>query len=154
MKSVNRFWMIVVTGILAAVAATSVSAQKDTLFDTILAMDQKLFTAFNNRDIETTREIFDPDLEFFHDTEGLIDYSQAIKNSESLFAANTGLKRELLHNTMEVHPVPGYGAIQVGEHRFCHPEGDVMDCGTFKFLHVWKFADDRWTVTRVASYGH
>ena len=128
--------------------------KKDPLYDEILAMDTRLFTAFNEQDLETFKEIFDPSLEFFHDTGGLADYAQSIENSRRLFDADTGLTRELLADTVEVHPIAGYGAIQVGKHRFCHPENGVMDCGTFDFLHIWKKTGDKWTVTRVVSYGH
>jgi hypothetical protein len=27
--------------------------------------------------------------------------------------------RELVPGTLEVHPIPGYGALEIGAHRFC-----------------------------------
>ena len=124
------------------------------LYDEILEMDRLLFTAFNNRDLDTTRKIFDTDLEFYHDQGGLSDYAQAIENSRALFEADTGLTRELMIESLGVHPIPGYGAVQTGKHRFCHPENGVMDCGVFDFLHIWKKTGNTWTLTRVVSYSH
>ena len=117
-------------------------------------MDKILFDAFNNKDIEATRKIFDRDLEFYHDTGGVSDYDQSIQNSIRLFESDSGLTRELIADSVEVYPIAGFGAIQVGKHRFCHPEDGVMDCGVFDFLHIWKQEDTVWTLVRVVSYAH
>lgn len=139
---------------LAIVCCSAVTAEEATLLEEILRMDQVLFDAFNSGDIETTMTVFDPDLEFYHDTGGLAGYDQTIENTRRLFEANSGLSRELIAESVSVYPVPGYGAIQVGKHRFCHPENGVMDCGVFEFVHVWKKTDGSWTLARVISYGH
>ncbi|MDJ0652979.1 MAG: nuclear transport factor 2 family protein [Xanthomonadales bacterium] len=120
----------------------------------ILAMDKRLFDAFNQRDLEATGDIFDPDIEFYHDTGGLSRYEQAMENSRRLFANAGDLTRVLLHDSLEIHPIAGYGALQTGQHRFCHTENGQMDCGTFKFMHIWRHHNGRWTLSRVVSYGH
>ncbi|MDJ0918474.1 MAG: nuclear transport factor 2 family protein [Woeseiaceae bacterium] len=148
-----RFF-IVVSLLLQCVVAHSDEPEEESLYDKILAMDTLLFNAFNDRDLKTTKEIFDPDLEFYHDEGGVSDYDQAIENSRRLFEANTGLTRELIVESLYVYPIVGYGAIQVGKHRFCHPENGEMDCGVFDFLHIWKESNDAWTLTRVVSYSH
>lgn len=50
--------------------------------------------------------------------------------------------------------MPGYGAIQIGQHEFCHEENGIDDCGVFGFTHVWHRSSDGWKITRVLSYGH
>lgn len=140
--------------LLSAVVCSHALAEGQSLYDEILRMDRILFDAFNNRDIETSKKIFDRDLEFYHDTGGVSDYAQTVANSERLFEANTGLTRELILDSVSVYPVPGYGAIQVGKHRFCHPENGTMDCGVFDFLHIWKQSEGTWTLARVVSYAH
>lgn len=129
-------------------------AEEPSLHDTILEMDKILFDAFNKRDVQTFRDVFDQDLEFYHDTAGVTDYAQAIENTERLFEQDTGLTRELITDSVSVYAIPDFGAIQTGKHRFCHPENDVMDCGVFDFMHIWKKNDDVWTIVRVVSYGH
>jgi hypothetical protein len=67
---------------------------------------------------------------------------------------DNGLKRELVPGTLEVYPVRDYGAIEIGSHRFCHDENGKQDCGTFKFMHIWKKTGNEWKITRIISYDH
>ncbi|MNC99919.1 hypothetical protein D3C83_183680 [compost metagenome] len=53
-----------------------------------------------------------------------------------------------------MYPIPGYGAMEVGVHRFCHVENGKEDCGNFKFVHIWQKKDGQWKITRVVSYDH
>ncbi|RFS16616.1 nuclear transport factor 2 family protein [Emticicia sp. C21] len=124
------------------------------LYNEIAHMDSVLFNAFNTQDQETIKNVFDPSLEFYHDKGGLTNYTQNIDSFKTLFANNNGLNRKLVEGSMEVYPVKDYGAIEVGEHTFCHKENGRDDCGTFKFLHIWQKKDGVWKITRVASYDH
>lgn len=134
--------------------AGAVAASQPDLKADILGMDKKLFDAFNGRDLETTKSIFDPTLEFFHDTGGLSGYDKTIANTQRLFANAGDLKRELLPESTEIYPIKDFGAIQTGRHKFCHTENQKLDCGTFKFLHIWKNTKGAWTLVRVVSYAH
>ena len=149
------------TPVLVFFAATlTVGAQApslpktDDLYLEIAEMDRALFEAFNNRDIQKQQTIFAREIEFFHDQGGLSRYDQLMENTKRLFAQNIGLKRTLVPDSLEIYPIKDYGALQVGSHTFCHPEGGRMDCGTFKFVHVWQKRSDGWKLTRVISYGH
>jgi hypothetical protein len=117
-------------------------------------MDSVLFTAFNNRDMNTFKSLFTPDLEFYHDKGGLTDYNYSIQSFANTIAQNNGLRRELVKGSLEVYPIKDYGAIQVAAHTFCHPENGKMDCGSFKFVHIWKKIGNDWKITRVVSYDH
>ncbi|MCW8090954.1 DUF4440 domain-containing protein [Alteromonas sp. ASW11-130] len=61
--------------------------------------------------------------------------------------------RTLDRTTHKVYPVKDFGAIQIGEHTFCHEENGKEDCGTFGFTTVWKKTDMHWQMHRVTSYG-
>jgi hypothetical protein len=124
------------------------------LYDSIVHMDSVLFDSFNNQDLETQKRIFASDVEFYHDKAGLMHYQQVMESTRNLFAQNNGLKRTLIPGSLEVYPIPGFGAMQTGMHRFCHLENGKDDCGTFKFLHIWQSSKDGWKLTRVISYGH
>lgn len=124
------------------------------LYREIAAMDSVLFTAFNGRDLATVKTIFAEDLEFYHDTGGLGNYEQNIEATARLFSRDNDLWRELVDGSLEVYPLPGYGALQVGAHRFCHTENGSQDCGTFKFVHIWRLVNGSWKLARVVSYGH
>ncbi|GGD60320.1 flavodoxin family protein [Lacimicrobium alkaliphilum] len=54
------------------------------------------------------------DLEFYHDKVGVTNYEQNLNATQNMFNSDTDLQRELLSEFTEVHPVPGYGAIQTG----------------------------------------
>jgi hypothetical protein len=124
------------------------------LADEILKQDSVLFSAFNTRNMETFGSMFSADLEFFHDKGGLTDYTYTMNSLKNLSNSNSDLKRELIKETLEVYPVPGYGAIQTGQHIFTHTENGQTEKGIFKFVHIWKLTDGKWKITRVVSYNH
>ena len=123
------------------------------LYDSIAHMDSVLFNAFNNRDLATIKTVFSKDMEFFHDKGGLTNYTQNIGYMVENFKKNNGLNRKLVPGSMEVYSIKDYGAIQIGRHIFCHMENGKEECGTFKFVHVWK-SENGWKLTRIISYDH
>jgi hypothetical protein len=51
----------------------------------------------------------------------------------------------------------GYGALQIGSHRFCATGAGACDGrsgGIAKFIHLWQQVDGAWRITRVISYDH
>jgi hypothetical protein len=147
------FTLFVVFSILVWTKST---AQQDptNLSETIFKLDSTLFHAFNTCDIQTFQSMFSTDLEFYHDTGGLTDYQHTVNAIRTNCERKLGLVRTLVPGSLEVHPINGYGAIQIGSHQFCHPENGKQDCGTFKFVHIWKYADSQWKINRVVSYDH
>lgn len=130
------------------------SAAGLTLYNEIIHMDSVLFNAFNTQDFDKIKTLFTGDLEFYHDIDGLKNYEQNMKAFKDLFSKNNGLKRELVKGSLEVYPIPGYGAVEIGAHVFCHWESGKQDCGTFKFVHIWQKKNGEWKISRVISYGH
>lgn len=124
------------------------------LFNTIYKQDSLFFSAFNEKDTNRFAGFLDSSLEFFHDKGGLTDKAYSINSLKNVAANVPDLKRTLLKETMEVYPIPNYGAVQIAQHRFCHMENGKMDCGVFKFIHVWKKTDTGWKVTRIISVDH
>ena len=61
------------------------------------------------------------------------------------------MNRELVQGTLEVYPLHGYGAVEIGIHRFRH-SGIDDNIGEAKFVHIWRFKDGAWKVTRVMSF--
>jgi ketosteroid isomerase-like protein len=98
--------------------------------------------------------MFTNDIEFYHDTGGLTNYVQTKENFGKLFANTPDIRRDLVKGSLEVYPIKDYGAIEIGEHVFCHKENGKDDCGTLKFTMVWRKDGDSWKVSRVISYGH
>jgi hypothetical protein len=55
-----------------------------------------------------------------------------------------------------VNAVPGYGAIEVGTHRFYsrQPDGSERLDVTAQFTNVWSKQSGSWKLVRVISYDH
>lgn len=128
--------------------------QNEPLFVEIERLDSLLFSAFNSRNVAAFGAMFSKDLEFYHDKGGLTDYDYTIESLKRTAAQNNGLRRNLVRGTMEVYPIPNYGAMQIAAHTFCHEENGKQDCGTFKFVHIWQKTTLGWRLARVVSYGH
>ncbi len=124
------------------------------LYKEIAQMDSLVFNAFNKRNIDQFKKMFTEDLEFFHDKGGLTGYEHTINFLKTTAEKNNGLKRELVKGSLEVYPIPGYGAMEIGAHTFCHLENGKQDCGTFKFVQIWQKKNGEWKISRVVSYGH
>lgn len=142
--------------VFAALFAMSVKAQAgtqaDPLYQTILSQDAKLFDAYNHCDLATLGAMVSDDLEFYHDQTGLM-----VGKASFLAAIQQNIcskvQRTLLRDTLEVHPLKGYGAVEIGIHRFHHP-GDPSNVGDARFIMLWQNKDGTWKVTRVISYDH
>jgi hypothetical protein len=160
MKSaiLNRLFLLSLIFVMAVTKSTG-QPQKDkdanqVLYKEIAQLDSVVFTAFNNRDTSLFKKMFADDLEFFHDIGGLTGYEQTINFLRSNTTSRSDLRRDLVKGSLEVYPIPGYGAIEIGSHTFCHTENGKPDCGTFKFVQVWKKVHNEWKIARVVSYGH
>ncbi len=123
----------------------------DALVRTISDLDTKLFDAYNHCDLKTFGDYFVPDVEFFHDKGGLMNSREAVVEATRENICHK-VRRELV-GTLEVYPIKDYGAIETGTHRFC--EIATQTCqGEGKFLHIWRYRDGKWQLTRVVSYDH
>ena len=69
--------LVVVLGSANAQLKDDASATTS-LYNEIKLQDSLLFTAFNTRDLETYKNYFSEDLEFFHDKGGLTGYDVTI----------------------------------------------------------------------------
>ncbi len=128
--------------------------QDTALYRAITHMDSVMFDAFNQADLETLKKVFATSLEFYHDTGGMNGYESSMESFKNLFKNVPGLKRELVPGSLEVYPIPNYGAVEIGQHRFIHVENGKQVVATYKFIHTWQFKDGVWKATRVISVGH
>jgi uncharacterized protein DUF4440 len=134
-----------------AVQSLDTIRSQEELTQTIAALDKQLFDAFNTCNIEKLGTFVTDDLEFYHDKTGL-----AVGKQPFLDAIKKNIcgkvTRELVQGSLEVYPMHGYGAVEIGLHRFHHP-GD-SDVGEAKFIHLWQYKDGAWKISRVISYDH
>ena len=121
------------------------------LFDTVIAQDSALFAAFNTCDMTTLADMVSDNLQFFHDHDGLSVGRDAFVQSVSKNVCGH-FTRALEPGSAEVWPVPGYGAVEIGAHRFHH--ADHTPDGIGRFMILWKQTGNRWVMTESFSYGH
>lgn len=146
--------LVLLLAVAMSCATAPAKPPQSQLYREIAAQDAAMFAAFNAHDAEALMPFFSPDVEFYHDKDGLLRFSQVRDSLTRLFSGNTDLTRQLVPGTLAVYPIAGYGAIETGAHRFCHTENGKPDCGTFQFTQIWQKKDGRWVVTRELSYGH
>jgi uncharacterized protein DUF4440 len=152
MKRLPGFFLLVLLSLCVVPIDAQSTAQPDPLFKTIQSLDTKLFDAYNHCDLTTLGAMVSDDLEFYHDQTGL-----SVGKEPFLAAIKQNIcgkvQRELLSDTLEVYPLKGYGAVEIGIHRFHHPQ-DPENLGDAKFVTLWQNKDGVWKVTRVISYNH
>ncbi len=146
--------MLLALGLLATTAHADGLPAEAPLYREIAALDATLTDTFNRHDLPAVMALFADDVEFFHDRGGLQHFADVKAGFGGLFRPGSDIRRELVPGSLQVYPLPGFGAIQIGTHRFCHTENGKPDCGTFAFTHVWRKTGERWQLARVVSYGH
>jgi hypothetical protein len=139
----------------ACIFCVGLKAQERTpLYDTIFHMDSVLFDAFNNHEISVLQNVFAKDVEFYHDRDGLNGYAVTISNFKRIFATTPSLHRELITATLEVYPLPGFGALETGQHRFTLTQNGKTITALYKFTNIWRNKNGQWQITRAISAGH
>jgi Domain of unknown function (DUF4440) len=152
MKRSFHFFLVVLLALCILPADAQSNPQPGPLLRTIQSQDTKLFDAYNHCDLTALGAMVSDDLEFYHDQTGL-----SVGKEPFLAAIKQNIcgkvQRELLPETLEVYPLKGYGAVEIGIHRFHHPD-DPKNVGDAKFVMLWQNKDGVWRVTRVISYNH
>lgn len=124
------------------------------LYETILTQDSILFSAFNSRNLEKLKSCFTDSLIVHQDNIGVRNYNQTIESFKGLFEKDYVLKRQLIKESVEVHPIKNYGAIQTGRHTFCHTENGKFECATYKFVEIWENKNGQWKIAQIITYDH
>lgn len=120
----------------------------------VAALDAELFNAYNNCDLKTYGSLLSDDLEFYDDKDGL----STGKNNEveAIRKYICGkVRRELVPGTLQAHHLKGYGALEMGTHRFTHPGHDDTEAvGEADFVILWQYKAGAWKASRIVSYDH
>ena len=142
-------------------AVQTVAAREDgvtsgPLFNVLARLDSVLFDAsFSSCDAAKANAIFSDDVEFYHDQTGFSAGAQVRENTRRLTAAcprNRGVTRTVVPGSLRVYPIQGYGAVQVGVHRF--DERGATSSTLTRFVHLWHLQDGEWRLARVLSLDH
>ena len=119
------------------------------LYDSIVHMDSIWEDSYNHCKMDVQELITSDDLEFYHDRGGLMTSKKEL--IEALKRNICGkVTRELMKGSIEVYPIPNYGAVEMGYHRF-HNINDTGTSHYAKFIHIWRNENGQWKITRVIS---
>lgn len=122
---------------------------QDELYKKVVGLDSTFFHAYNTCNMETQRAFYNDTIEFYHDKTGLETSKEKLLNDTKKNICGK-VERELIAGSIEVSPVPGYGAIEIGKHRF-HNLAEKQVSAPSRFLIVWKNDNGKWTITKVIS---
>ncbi len=150
---------------LALAAAAPVALPEGAaLTEAVRARDAEFFALlFEGCDPARLRAMLSPDFEMYHDRDGVVartadsfiaDYRRWCGERQAPDAWRS--RRELVAPSLSVHPVPGHGAIEDGEHVFYERRGDGAErlAGRARFTQLWRLTGDGWQLARVFSYAH
>ena len=120
------------------------------LYQEIVRMDSIYFDAYNHCDMQKQAAIFADSLEFYHDNGGLetskMKLLAAVK--ENICGKVT---RVLVAGSIEVYPIPGFGAVEIALHQFInHAENNSLSKPD-RFVVVWQRRGNEWQMKRVIS---
>jgi hypothetical protein len=150
--------------LLALAVATAAVPDGPALTEAIRARDAEFFHIyFDKCDPAKVRAMITNDFEMYHDKGGVVarsaqpfidDYTRSC--TEKLKPDAWRSRRELVAASLKVHPVPGFGAIEEGDHVFYERQGDGPEkkAGIAHFVQLWASTPDGWKLSRVFSYAH
>jgi len=121
----------------------------------ITELDRQLFDAYNHCDLKKFDSLLSDDVEFYHDQGGVTRGHAALTESLKNNICTGDTQRVLVPGSLRVYFMQGYGAIEMGVHRFIHPKTEKTNgTGEASFVHLWQYQAGAWKVTRVLSYDH
>jgi hypothetical protein len=150
--------------IFALAAAAASVPEGPALVDVIRARDAAFFHVYFDRcEPAKVRAMITDDFEMYHDKGGVIarsaqpfidDYAKSC--TEKLKPDAWRSRRELVAASLKVYPVPGFGAIEEGDHVFYEQQGNGLEkkAGIAHFVQLWASTPDGWKLSRIFSYAH
>jgi Domain of unknown function (DUF4440) len=123
------------------------------LYDTIVQLDSIFFSLYNNcaTQLQAYANFYNDSLEFFHDTGGLSTSKKGVVEGTKKYICGK-VTRELVKGSVEVYPIAGYGAVEMGLHMFHNnQEKQTGPPKISKFIIFWHNYKNTWKITKVVS---
>jgi hypothetical protein len=125
-------------------------SQDADLYKTVVKLDSTFFLAYNTCDLAKQRAFYSDSIEFFHDRSGLETSKEKILAATERNICGK-VTRELVKGSIEVSPLPGYGAVELGMHMFHNKQEPNPNPHQSRFVIIWKNNNGNWTITKVIS---
>ncbi len=151
--------------LLALAAGAPSLPEGAALREEVRLADDRFFTLYFDARChpQEVRAMLADDFEMYHDKGGVVasNADQFMADYARGCAARSGSdvwrsRRELVAESLLVDPVPGFGAIEDGEHRFYERRGDGPErlAGLAHFTQLWVKDQGGWKLKRVFSFAH
>jgi ketosteroid isomerase-like protein len=125
-------------------------SQEANLYRTIVTLDSTFFHAYNTCDMEKQAAFYADSIEFFHDRTGLDTSKERILANTRKYICGK-VRREVIPGSIEVSPLPGYGAVEVGMHQFHNNQEKDAKPKPSRFVILWRNTGDSWKIAKVIS---
>jgi hypothetical protein len=121
----------------------------------ITELDRQLFDAYNRCDLKEFDNLLDQNVEFYHDQGGVTLGHEKLTESIKNNICTGDTQRVLVPGTLKIYYMKGYGAIEMGVHRFLHPKTETTNgTGEASFVNLWQYKGGSWKLSRPLSYDH
>jgi hypothetical protein len=142
----------ILVGQVDAQALENIKSQAE-LDKVVTSLDAALFDSYNRCDLDKFRTFFADDVEFYHDQGGVTLGKENLTESVKKNICGGDVRRELVPGTLKIYYMKGYGAVEIGVHRFYHPKSNTPT-GEGQFISLWQYKDGAWKITRAISFDH
>jgi hypothetical protein len=122
------------------------------LYDTIVKLDSIFFYYYNTCDVNFDQHaaFYSDSIEFYHDKGGLSTIKADVTGGIKKYVCGK-VRRDLVKGSIEVYPIPGFGAIEMGLHKFFNRQEPNAVQQPGRFTIVWQKTNDGWKVRKVIS---
>jgi hypothetical protein len=123
------------------------------LYDTIVKLDSTLFYYYNTCDVNFDKHaaFYSDSIEFYHDKGGLSTNKADVIGGIKKYVCGR-VTRELISGSIEVYPIPNFGAIEMGLHQFRNKEEPDAKPHASRFMIVWQYTKEAgWKIRKVIS---
>ena len=125
-------------------------SQTSELYKTIVKLDSVFFDAYNNCRLDIQEAFYSDSIEFYHDIGGLSTSKKDLLEGTKKNICGK-VSRELVKGSIEVSPIPNYGAVELGSHMFHNNQEKDQIPHPSKFVIIWRNNNGKWQITRVIS---
>jgi hypothetical protein len=127
-----------------------IHSQAQSLYETVVKLDSIFFAAYNTCDLDKQSDFYSDSIEFYHDQGGLMTSKKDLLEGTRKNICGK-VTRELVKGSIEVSPIAGYGAVEIGMHMFHNNQEKNQVPHPSKFVMIWRNKDGKWSITRVIS---
>lgn len=121
------------------------------LYKAIIGVDSIFWESYNSCNMDIQKKLYSENIEFYHDQSGLITTKQLILDATESSVCGQ-IRREPINGSIEVYPINGYGAVEMGLHIFKRvADGEPLSSRPGKFIIIWKQLGNEWSISRVIS---